>query len=130
MFKNNKTIRKAVVSLLIVAGISLVALPAANAALISPDDSPDEIAQATGGETSAKNLVKTIVDYFLMFLGFIATLMIIYGGILYVTSAGNEENAKKGKTIILYAAVGIVIILLSFAIVNTILSATETTTGA
>ena len=95
----------------------------AHAQLISPEDSPDNITTATGGEGSFRNLAKTIVNFFLYFLGFIATVMIIYGGVLYVTSAGNDENVGKAKNILLYAVIGIVVILLSFAIVNTILTA-------
>ncbi|KKR07820.1 MAG: hypothetical protein UT55_C0088G0004 [Candidatus Peregrinibacteria bacterium GW2011_GWE2_39_6] len=95
----------------------------AHAQLISPEDSPDNITSATGGEGSFKSLARTIVNFALYFLGFIATVMIIYGGLLYVTAAGNEENAQKAKKILMYAIIGIVIILLSFAIVNTVLTA-------
>lgn len=95
----------------------------AHAQLIQPDDVPDNITAATGGETSFRALARTIVNFFLYFLGFIATIMIIYGGILYVTSAGNDDNVGKAKKILLYAVVGIVVILLSFAIVNTVIGA-------
>lgn len=91
--------------------------------LISDDDNISAISDATGGETDFKSLVQTILNYFLGFLGFVATIMVIYGGVLYVTSAGNPENVEKAKKILLYAVVGIVIILLSFAMVNTILGA-------
>ena len=49
--------------------------------------------------------------------------MVIYGGVLYVTSAGDTASVDKAKNILLYAVVGIVLILLSFAIVNTVLGA-------
>jgi len=49
--------------------------------------------------------------------------MIIYGGFLYVSAAGNDEKIGKAKKIIMYAIVGIIVILLSFAIVNTVLVA-------
>lgn len=91
--------------------------------LINPGDNPAAIAGATGGEGDIRSLIGTILNFFLGFLGFVATIMIIYGGILYVTSAGNEENVQKAKKILLYAIVGIVIILISFALVNTILGA-------
>lgn len=103
------------------------------ASLIDTTDNPDIISGATGGESSIKELVKTMLNFGLSFLGFVATVMVIYGGILYVTSAGNDENVGKAKKILLYAVVGIVIILLSFALVNTILGAaadtSSTTTG-
>lgn len=90
---------------------------------LSATDSPGRISEATGGESSARALVLTIVNFFLGFLGLIAVLMVIYGGVLIVTSAGKEDQASKGKKILTYAAIGIVIILLSFAFVSTILGA-------
>jgi len=90
---------------------------------LSSTDNPGAVAGATGGESSVRALILTIVNFFLGFLGLIAVLMIIYGGVLIVTSAGEPDKAKKGKAILLYAAIGIVIILLSFAFVSTILGA-------
>lgn len=95
----------------------------AHAQLISDTDNPQNISDATGGEGSFRTLANTIVNFFLYFLGFIATIMIIYGGILYVTSAGNDENVGKAKKILMYSVAGIIIILLSFAIVNTVIGA-------
>ena len=95
---------------------------AANA-LIDSSDNIDAISSVTGGEGSLKELVQTLLNYFLGFLGFVATVMVIYGGLLYVISAGSEENVGKAKNILLYAVIGIVIILLSFALVNTVLGA-------
>lgn len=91
--------------------------------LIDPTDNPSAISGATGGETSFKALTQTILNFALSFLGFVATIMVIYGGVLYVTSAGNDTNVEKAKKILLYAVVGIVLILLSFALVNTVLGA-------
>lgn len=116
---------------LVLAISAFISEPTFAASLIDGSDNPDIISGATGGEGSLKELVQTMLNYFLSFLGFVATVMVIYGGILYVTSAGNDESVGKAKKILLYAAVGIVIILLSFALVNTILGAgvdTSTTT--
>lgn len=83
--------------------------------LSSPEDN------IIGGQSDARSLVNTVLKYFLGFLGLLCTVMIIYGGILYVTSAGEEEKTKKGRNIILYAIIGIIIIVASYAIVNTVL---------
>lgn len=91
--------------------------------LIDPSDNPELISGATGGTGDLKGIVKTILNFFLGFLGFVATIMVIYGGVLYVTSAGNDENVAKAKKILMYAIVGILIILVSFALINTILGA-------
>jgi len=89
--------------------------------LISTTDQPGKLAAATGGQTSARDLVLTFLNFFLGFLGLLAVIMVIYGGILYVTAGGEPDKADKGKKIIMYAVVGIVIILLSFALVYTVL---------
>lgn len=120
------------------AALLLVALAAAQTSfaastLISPSDAPSAISAATDGQTDFRALAQIVLDYFLGFLGFLAIIMIIYGGILYVTSAGNDTNVEKAKKILLYAIVGIILILLSVAIVNTVLGAassgSSTTTG-
>ncbi|PKL36514.1 hypothetical protein CVV38_01250 [Candidatus Peregrinibacteria bacterium HGW-Peregrinibacteria-1] len=80
-----------------------------------------------GGETSLRQVVLNIVNFALGFLGLLAVIMIIYAGFLYVTAAGNQENVDNAKKIIMYAIIGIIIILISFAIVNTVLVATEST---
>ena len=111
-----------------IAGIALYSLNtvtvfAQNNGFLQATDNPSTVSNATGGETSARALVLTIVNFFLGFLGLIAVLMIIYGGVLVLTSASNPEGADKGKKILTYAAIGIVIILLSFAFVATVLTA-------
>ena len=90
---------------------------------ISPSDNPQAVSAATGGQGSVRSLALSIVNFFLGFLGLIAVVMIIVGGFFYVTASGNQEKIEKAKKIIEYAIIGIVVILLSFAIVNTVLGA-------
>lgn len=94
----------------------------ASAQLIQQTDVPSSIAAATGGEGSIRALALNIVNFFLLFLGLIAVIMIIYGGISYVTAAGNQEKIEKAKKVIMYAIVGIVIVLISFALVRTVIT--------
>ena len=93
---------------------------AASTAINEGTDKPDIV---PGG--GLRGLVLKIVNYFLGFLGILAVIMVIYGGVTYVTAAGNDESIGNAKKIIMYALIGIIIILLSFAIVNTILAAGE-----
>jgi hypothetical protein len=46
--------------------------------------------------------------------------MLIVGGFWYITSAGNEEQAEKGKTAITNAIIGVIVVLLSYAVVTVI----------
>ena len=50
--------------------------------------------------------------------GILAVIFVIIGGINYMTSAGDASKVEKAKKTILYAAIGIAICILAFAIVN------------
>ena len=120
---NIKTAIKAA-AITTIASISLMmASPVFAQGFINATDNPPAISTATNGAGSLRALVLTIVNFFLLFLGLIAVVIIIYAGFLYVTTAGNQEKVESAKKIIMYVIIGIVIILLSFAIVNTILGA-------
>jgi len=94
-----------------------------HAQLIDFADNPANISSSTAGEGSFRNIMRTIINFILYFLGLIATIMIIYGGFLYITSGG--EDTEKAKKVLMYAAIGIVVILISFALVNTLLTAAD-----
>lgn len=51
----------------------------------------------------------------------LAGLLFLIGGIMMIASAGSEERYKKGKAIIINTAIGVVIVLGSWVIVNTII---------
>jgi len=102
---------------------SVFAEPTLATSLIDSSDNIDAVSSATGGEGSLKDFVQNILNYFLGFLGFVTVIMVIYGGVLYVTSAGNDDNVGKAKKILLYSVIGIMMILASYAFVNTILGA-------
>lgn len=120
----------ALVTALMVAGLLIVnsfGIDVAFAQAIDPEqDQPGIIKALSGGQTGLRGIVLTIVNFFLTFLGLLAVVMVIYGGFLYVGSAGNEEAVGKAKKILMYAAIGIIIIIVSFALVNTILGAATT----
>lgn len=121
---SKKSIKNIAVGLVTSLALMMTSFTAVNAqGFISPTDNPQAISTATGGQGSFRSLALTIVNFFLTFLGLIAVVMIIYGGFLYVSAAGNQEKIESAKKIIMYAVIGIVVILLSFAIVNTVLSA-------
>ena len=61
--------------------------------------------------------VVVIINWGLSFVGLIAVIFLIYGGFKYITSSGNEKETEAAKNIIVYAIIGIVVILLSFLIV-------------
>jgi NADH:ubiquinone oxidoreductase subunit 6 (subunit J) len=59
-----------------------------------------------------------VVNVALYVGGGIAVIYLIYGGIMYVTAGGDQEKATAGRTAIVNAIIGIVIIALALAIVT------------
>jgi hypothetical protein len=62
--------------------------------------------------------IDTIMFILLGLVGLIAVIAVIYGGVRYILSGGDEDAAKDAKRIILYAVIGLIVIGLSAAIVN------------
>ena len=54
-------------------------------------------------------------------LGAVTLLVVVYGGFMWLTSAGNAEQIKKGTMAITWAVLGIVVIFSSYAIIDLIL---------
>lgn len=67
--------------------------------------------------------ITSIISFLAWFLYFIGVVLAIYGGFLILISAGDEEKVKKWKTIILYVAIGLIVIFLAANIVSFVISA-------
>lgn len=81
------------------------------------DAASSELCGATK-QDDAQNIIKNVINTILIVLGMIAVIMIVIGGIRYTTSNGDPGSIKGAKDTILYAVVGLVIAILSYAIVN------------
>ncbi len=95
----------------------------ANSVLAQNLDVGLNYATGTGlGTQDIRVTIASIIRTFLGFLGILAVLIILYGGYIYMTSAGNPEKIEQAKKILRNAIIGLVIILSSFAIAQFILS--------
>lgn len=54
----------------------------------------------------------------LALVGVLAVGFIVYGGLLYITAGGNDDQIRQGKNAITGAIVGIILVGLAFAIVE------------
>lgn len=79
---------------------------------IALDDSANcgNTAQAA---SRANGLIKAGINIFSAIIGIIAVVMIMIGGLKYMTSQGDAAAVNSAKNTILYAAVGIVVALLA-----------------
>lgn len=71
-------------------------------------------------ETNVTQLFRTIINWALGIAFGVAVIFLIVGGFRYVTAGGNEESVEKGKGSVINALIGIVIIVLSYVIVNVV----------
>lgn len=62
------------------------------------------------------NTIKAAFNLTIIVSGVIFVALILYGGVLYLTSVGDEDVVGKARRIIINGAVGLVIVLTSFAI--------------
>lgn len=72
-------------------------------------------------ETGLMDTATTIINVIVSIVGVIAVAVIVIGGILFVTSAGDTTKTKRAQHAIIYGVVGLVVALLAFAIVNFVL---------
>ena len=104
-----------------VASVSAVVCPDGTTVVSGADCAyPDDTPTCLFGPGCA---FTTIVNTALFLIGSIAVLMLIYGGVRYTISGGNEKSVTAAKNTILYAVVGIIVAVLAYAIVNFVLTA-------
>ena len=63
-------------------------------------------------------LLTRAIGWMLYFAGGIAVLFLLVGGFQYIAARGNEEATEKAKKTITGAVIGIVIIIMAYAIVT------------
>lgn len=126
-----KITKQVIKQFLLVAGLTILGLILVNGVAMAQGLDPTQNCPAFLADLNPalcggtfRSTVLLVINFFLGFLGLLATIMIIYGGFLYVSSAGNEENVNKAKKILLYAVVGVLVIALSFLLVNVLFRAT------
>lgn len=123
-----------------------------NATTAAEDDSDSESAGGTEGakqtvceglgitggncdedDNSVGKTLKTAINLFSFVVGIIAVIMIIIGGLKYVTSMGDSSSVNSAKNTILYAVIGLVVVALSqilvFFVVNKIITKDDAAIG-
>ena len=63
-----------------------------------------------------------MVNMMLFAVGILSVIMLIYGGLRYILSNGDSKKVDAAKNTILYAIIGLIIAMLSYAIINFIIS--------
>ncbi len=72
-------------------------------------------------EEKINETIRTGLNLFSAIVGIIAVVMVIVGGVTYITSSGDSAKVTKAKNTILYALIGLVVVALSQIIVQFVL---------
>ena len=78
------------------------------------------IAGESGGETDIPTIVGNVIKAVTGIIGSLTLLVFIYGGFMWLTSAGQQEKVKTGMMTMLYATIGLFVIFSSYAILSLI----------
>jgi len=92
----------------------------------NPILSGSQCAQANGTSNNLfanGGVFQTIANTLIFIVGAVAVIFLIIGGLRYVISNGDPKNVSAAKDTILYAIVGIVVAVISFALVSFVINA-------
>lgn len=71
--------------------------------------------------TTIVSILNNVVRFMTLVGGFIAVIMVLVGGIKYLVSGGNSENAGKARDMIIYALIGVAVMIIASAAISFVL---------
>ncbi|HJP81494.1 MAG TPA: pilin [Candidatus Saccharimonadales bacterium] len=77
-------------------------------------------------ETFIRNIVKTLVGT----AGAVAVIFIVLGGFKYMTSSGHPQKLESAKRTLLYAGIGLVIVLAAYSITDLVANVARSSFGS
>lgn len=102
-------------TLTLCAGKAMAMTAQEGAEAVRAEGMPAELVGVDGVFTKFSNIA-------LYAVGAISVIMLIWGGLRYITSGGDSKKITNAKNTILYAIIGLVIAVLAFAIINFVLN--------
>ena len=131
--KITNKVKMLMAGLVAVLALGLTAVPAHAAKVFCPDGtvSTNDSLEGCGTNHGVNNpnnknnlmdTVGTVINVATGIVGFVAVVILIYGGVQYTLSAGDSAKVKRAKDTIMYGVIGLVIAILAFAIVNFVIS--------
>lgn len=96
----------------------LTVVPAVPAYAALPQCNGNDAAICETDQSLLGGILKDVINVMLYMAGAIAVIMVVVGGIRYITSDGDPGAAGKAKNTIIYALVGLVVAVMSYSIVN------------
>jgi len=67
--------------------------------------------------TDLASIIINVTNWVLGFITLVAVLMLIWGGVQYLTAAGDDAAVEKAKHTITYAILGLIVVGIAYAVV-------------
>ena len=62
--------------------------------------------------------IASIIKQVVLYTGILAVVSLSWGGLLFITAFGEDDKVKKGKEIVKYSLIGVVLSISAYAIVD------------
>ena len=87
------------------------------------DNSCDDCVQLTNpiASTDIPTIIGNTITVVMGIIGSITFVVFVYGGFMWLTSAGSSEKIQKGVSAMVWAGIGIIVVFSSYAIITLIL---------
>lgn len=108
--------------LTILTTLGAVAIPSVTLAITNGWMTPNTPA-GLNSASDLNQIILNITNWVLGFVTILAVLFLIWGGLQYLTAAGNEEQVEKAKNTITYALLGLVVAAVAYAAVIVVVKA-------
>ena len=123
-------IQRLIVSLALLLGVGVMSLAPMSAGAVDVFQAckgggrDTSVCKSTNNDSllGGNGILKRVIDLLLLVLGIVSVIMIIIGGLRYVLSNGDQSQVTAAKNTILYSVVGLVVAILSFAIIDFVLT--------
>ncbi len=120
----NRLKKNIIIKKFLVSSVLIILALAPGLALATDEWGPPE--RPAGIPASAGDLagvMTNIINWVLGFIALVAVLMLIWGGVRYVTAIGDESKVEDAKHIISEAVIGLTIVGMAYAIVVVVVNA-------
>ena len=117
----------AVIAAIMTLSFAPVGVFADDACKIAGESDPLICGTPDGGdeEVELMNRVSNVLNVVYLWIGIIAVVFIVIGGIKYMTSAGDTSKVEGAKKTITFSVIGLVVVLAAFAITSFIIGALD-----
>ena len=129
-------IKYLILTLGLVFGFGLAFIPANVGAVDGTSDvcktNPTSPLCVSSSNDTIPKIIQRVINGLLFVLGAVTVIVIIFSGVFYTTSLGDPKLVEKAKNTLFYGVVGLIVAIMSYAIVNFVIglfpSSTTTTT--